>query len=231
MNDTDTNSGNVETSKPVVLPSTKVSDWLRDRRAALDHIRVNKHDLTMEFLKENGLPVFVKNTVRTGQVLLVSIIDASGRRTSHRIEKTWIPQNLSDRYSYETLMRCDDLKDMIFRRAVVLVHPEDAIKELESPRAREVLKKFHSRFAGEVPNEDSVPEKSGEVTEKMKMLVHRINTGDLKGDDAVNEVINNFITFTASDFYYMYERFSSRPEFEYIVSEVRTEAVRQGLHK
>lgn len=218
-------------SQPVVVP-TKVGSWLDNRRAALDHLRDNPLDLTIDFLKDNGLPVFVKNKSRAGQVLLLQMIDASGRRTSHRVEKTWIPQNLSDRYSYDTLMRCDDLKNMIFRQVIEILHPEDAVKQLNSPRAQEALKKFSSRFAGQNPSETEDNRKAVEgVTERMKNIVQRITVGDLTKEAGTNEVVDNFMMFSEVDFHYLYEKFAGKLEFKELVETVREEAIAQGLHK
>ncbi len=219
-------------SKPVIMPSSKVGTWKSDRAAALAHLRQYPLDLTLDFLAENSLPVYIKNTISNGSVILITLIDPSGRRSSHRVEKTWIPQVLSERYSYETLLRSDDLKDHIFKRSIILIHPEDAVKELQSERAQAVLRKFQSRFAGNAPQAVLTPELSTkEVTERMKSLAHRIITGDLKDDDAITEILNNFVMFGQADFYYLYENFASKPEFRGMIDEVRKEAVRQGKHE
>jgi hypothetical protein len=229
-NETVTDQRSNQASKPVVLGSTKIENWMSDRRAALDHIRNNPHDLTLEFLRDNGLPVYVKNTIKSGQVILVTMLDAGGRRTSHRIEKTWIPQNLSERYAYDTIMRSDELKDLIFRRAVLLIHPEEAINALKSPRAQEVLKKFHSRFAGSAPIDNESTTAEGEVSERMKNIVNNINTGKLLPDDAVTEVMNCFIMLNEADFHYLYERFAGKREFSAMVDEIRKQAKAEGKH-
>ncbi len=218
------------TSKPVVVP-TKVDNWLTDRRSALDHLKNNKHDLTLDFLYENGLPVYVKNMIKTGSVLLCTM-EANGRRSSLRIEKTWIPQRIDSRYSGETLMRSDDLKDLLFRKVITLVHPEEAEKELALPSAQRALLKFKSRFASDIAT-DRVTEETeddGSTTEKMKVLVNSIKTGKLSKEEGVVEVLDNFISFGEADFHYLYEQFAGKPEFKEFVEEIRTEAIRQEKH-
>lgn len=219
------------TSKPVVVP-TKVDNWLTDRRAALEHLKSNKHDLTLDFLYQNQLPVYVKNMIKTGSVLLCTMIEANGRRSSLRIEKTWIPQRIDSRYSGETLMRSDDLKDLIFRKVITLIHPEDAEKELALPSAQRALLKFKSRFASDIAT-DRVTEENEEnttTTEKMKVLVNSIKTGKLSQEEGVVEVLDNFISFGEADFHYLYEQFAGKPEFKELVEEIRAEAIRQEKH-
>lgn len=238
-------------SYPVAIPApSKLDNWINNRSQALEYLQQNPGMLSVEFLLENNLPVYVRNNTGNGSVLLFNMLDASGRRIPCRIEKTPLPFKLSDQFDTATLLQSPEFRNNIYKSLLVLVNPEQAEAEMKSPIAQAYLAKNASRVSASANNLSvprSVDPSAGSaavaVSERMKSLVLEIQKGALKGDDAVLNIFGSFKVFNSSDFSYFYSQLgvvsvSDDPvaqqrnaDFNYIVEAIRTEAIRQGIHR
>lgn len=238
-------------SYPVQIPQpSRLDNWLSNRSQALDYLRDNPHMLSVEFLLENNLPVYVRNNTGNGSVLLFNMLDASGRRIPCRIEKTPLPFKLSDQFDGQSLLSSPEFRSNLHKSLLTLVNPEQAEAELNSPIATAYRARQASRVAATSSNlvtprsiDPTAGSGAAAVSERMKSLVLEIQKGALKGDNAVLEIFGSFKVFNATDFQYFYSQcgigsVSDDPaeqvkaqEMSYIVDAIRAEAKRQGIHQ
>lgn len=96
--------------------------------------------LTLEWLKEKNLPIYVRNITRPRGQLTLNMPVEGGKIKGAKIHRTHLPIELSAKFSKESIIRCDDLRKCIVSEVVELVRPDHAIKELKEEGAFEEIK-------------------------------------------------------------------------------------------
>jgi hypothetical protein len=123
---------------------------------------VKPRRLTVEWLIQNDLPVWVKNQTRPkGQVVLTVIHPGSGRASSIKIPRTHLPICLTDHAPPESLRQSQDLLALHRKGILDLVWPEDAEGELEREGVTHEMQRLqisqfsaHSTFVSDRVAED-----------------------------------------------------------------------------
>ncbi len=95
--------------------------------------------LTLEWLNDHKLPVFVRNTTRPRGQLTINMPTEGGRMKAARIKRLHLPQELSAQFSMDTILKSDDLRQCIVKGVVELVRPNVAVNELKAEGAAEEL--------------------------------------------------------------------------------------------
>lgn len=93
-----------------------------------------KH-LTLEWLKEQNKPLYVRNITRPRGQIGVNFVQPSGRAKTIKIPRTHLPVCLTNQLGWETILGSDDLRMCIHKGVVDIVVPEVAEKELASEPA------------------------------------------------------------------------------------------------
>ncbi len=93
--------------------------------------------LTLEWLVENKMPIYVRNITRPRGQLAVNFPKVHGGVKVEKIPRTHLPVRLNDRMSYDTILAADDLRQCIYKGVLDLVRPDVAWKELQDPSNQE----------------------------------------------------------------------------------------------
>lgn len=106
-----------------------------------------KH-LTLEWLKQNEKPLYVRNITRPRGQIGVNFVQPSGRARTIKIPRTHLPVCLTNQLGWDTILGSDDLRMCIVRGVLDIVNPEVAEKELASePAAAETERLQLSEFS------------------------------------------------------------------------------------
>ncbi len=89
--------------------------------------------LTLEFLANEKMPVFVRNTTRPRGQLAINFPGPHGRVHVEKIPRTHLPIELSGKMSLETIMQSDDFRQCMAKGVVELVRPDLAFDEATDP--------------------------------------------------------------------------------------------------
>lgn len=95
--------------------------------------------LTLEWLKKNEQPVYVRNTTRPRGQLAVNFPKSSGGMKVVKIARTHLPINLSEQLAYDTILNSDDFRACLGKKVVELVRPDHAWQELQDPDAQSAI--------------------------------------------------------------------------------------------
>ena len=88
--------------------------------------------LTLEWLAENKLPIYVRNTTRPRGQIAINFPNKQGHVKVRKIPRVHLPVNLSAQMAYDSILGSDDLRTCLLRGVVDLVKPDVAYTELES---------------------------------------------------------------------------------------------------
>jgi len=106
-----------------------------------------KH-LTLEWLKENKKPLYVRNVTRPRGQIGVNFVQTNGRARTIKIPRTHLPVCLTTQVGWDTILGSDDLRMCIVRGVLDIVVPERAEQELASePAAAETERMQLSEFS------------------------------------------------------------------------------------
>lgn len=92
--------------------------------------------LTLEWLKENNHPLYVRNITRPRGQLAVNFPQQNGRVKVIKIPRTHLPVHLSLQLSWETIMQSDDLRACLVKGVLDIVRPDIAAEELKGEAAK-----------------------------------------------------------------------------------------------
>lgn len=93
-----------------------------------------KH-LTLEWLKENSKPLYVRNMTRPRGQLGINFVQPNGRTKMIKIPRAHLPMCLTSQVGWDTILASDDLRICISKGVIDIVVPEQAEKELSSQEA------------------------------------------------------------------------------------------------
>jgi len=104
--------------------------------------------LTLEWLAEQNLPVYVRNITRPRGQLAINFPVGNGRTQVIKLLRTHLPIRLSDKLSYTTILESNDLRICWDKGVVDYVRPDVAWEELQDPGASEQIKRLRlSQFS------------------------------------------------------------------------------------
>lgn len=93
------------------------------------------NQLTLEWLKEQNKPLYVRNITRPRGQIGVNFVQPSGRAKTIKIPRTHLPVCLTNQLGWDTILNSDDLRMCIVKGVLDIVVPEIAEKELASEPA------------------------------------------------------------------------------------------------
>lgn len=97
------------------------------------YVRDYPRMITLEWLVDQQLPVFVRNITRPRGQVAVNFPSAHGRVKVVKIPRTHLPVGLSQRLSYETILGSDDFRDCVSKGVLEVLRPDEAWVELQDP--------------------------------------------------------------------------------------------------
>ena len=92
-------------------------------------------NITLEWLKQNNKPLYVRNITRPRGQLGLNFVSANGRTKMIIIPRSHLPLCLTSQLGWDTILASDDLRICIVKGVLDIVVPEQAEKELSSEAA------------------------------------------------------------------------------------------------
>lgn len=155
---------------------------MASKREALDFFKAHPQEMTLDNLIDSGVEVFVKNNLDGTKPGRLSVeFTINGRKQVIPVYNISIAIRLNDYMPPGDIRSSGSLRDMLYKNALVLVHPDTAKAEWESSRGQRELARFRSSLAktenaptnvARTPVSDSTtPTKEGVVSDRMKSFV------------------------------------------------------------
>jgi len=167
--------------------------------------------LDLDWLIENKLPVFVRNTTRPRGQVAVNFQHPTGKVKVEKIPRTHLPINLSRKLSPDTILLSDDFRAMISKGVIELVRPDIAWDELQnpenaheierlqlsdfsaksafvSPRVKAMEKTDANRVDPNAPSLEPLGVETSVLTPRVLSLVERLQNGDMPIKTALSEL-------------------------------------------
>lgn len=201
------------------IPSALKKD-LQKREELMQYLHANPRALTLDFLIEHNLPIYVKNNTRIGAEIVIDVKDPNTSKTTPiKILNTDIPLELTQSVAPKALDQMH-FKRMLHQQTIVLVDPISAQEQLSTPAAQRKLVKLNmSRYAqgstetisdsftqkplnqdtNVVPGAPIQAHQGGEVSDRLRALVVAYQEKTLSPEDFADSVSDNARTFTPRD--------------------------------
>ena len=204
--------------------TNNIEEDLQLRAKALEHLKKNPDDLSVKFLVRYGLPVFVRNNVKTNAVILIDFKLNDGRTKSFRVENTDIPQEISAFVPHDAIGKSFHLDQSIGNRTVVLVDPSQALEELKDPiKARKNEKLRASRYSKDsdealpaslksepafetinlTPGRPEQTISASSVKDFLRALVLQHQEKTIDTEELIDKVTDNARSFTKTDWQFL----------------------------
>ena len=151
----------------------------------------------------------------------LTIKDASGRAYELKIENTWIPIEVTAKFSRELLKSDVQFRQILNSGILRLISPEEAEQLLDTPEAQEEYEKlFKSKHAkGNIIASSGVTIQNADsghtltANPKVISMVVRCQEKTLTGSDAVSQLRRLARNLTKSDWTYLISNLNMLPEF------------------
>ena len=102
---------------------------------------MSSRKLDLDDLLDRKQPVYIKNNALKAQLLLVvALRDKNGRNQTLKVPPVDLPINVTAQFSADAIRESSDIRRLLFNRTLVLVDPEEAVKQLNTPDARDQMK-------------------------------------------------------------------------------------------
>lgn len=95
--------------------------------------------LTLDSLLDDNSPIYVRNVHEPRGIIVITLLNRSGKADREIIPNTKLPINLNDHTTPDTLRNSPDLRRLLSRHILNLVDPKTAELELRSEEAQEEL--------------------------------------------------------------------------------------------
>jgi hypothetical protein len=216
----------------------KVHDALAERSEYEKHLQNHPEDLSLKYLADHQLPIFVRINTKVAAVVIVEAKDKSGKSVSKQIPNTDIPIELTSWLGHEELGSSFHLRKLLDDRILKLVEPSAAIAELRSPIAQRKMDKMKiSRFSNDsdekipadlsikplnenaniTPGAPSQPITNVDtISPRLKGLVVRYQEKSMTSEDFIDEVTSNSRTFSHMDWTFLRNLFPDNSELQAI---------------
>lgn len=104
--------------------------------------------LTLEWLKMNDLPLYVRNMTRPRGHLGVNFVQPNGHTKMIKITRSHLPLCLTEQLGWDTILASDDLRICVSKGVLDIVPPDQAEAELSSEEAvAETARTQYSQFS------------------------------------------------------------------------------------
>lgn len=201
---------------------TAFAKSMASSQEARSFFKNHPQSMTLDALLQAGLPIYVKNNVsRPGRIALE--FNVTGRRVSLNIPNTWIAIRLNDHMSAQDISTSGQLRDMLRKRILILVHPDKAEAEYETERGQRELANVRSSLAKAEGSDYAVKTVlASEVSDRMKALViEYLDAKDENERTIVGDTIfNSARVFSETDVNYFASKASGTPAGQKLATEL-----------
>lgn len=125
-----------------LTPREQINQELQKRDAYLDYLDEHPDRLTLNFLAQHDLPVFVRNIMRIRAVNILEAKSPDGRKITLMVHDTSLPQELTNRASASIIAASFHVIKALNDETIELVNPRQAMEELSTPSAKRRLSKI-----------------------------------------------------------------------------------------
>jgi hypothetical protein len=167
--------------------------------------------LTLEWLKRNDRPLYVKNTTRPKGQMAINFVDPNGHVTVIKLTRTHLPICLTDRLGWDTILASNDLRACIVKGVVDIIDPDIAERELNSegavaeterhqlsewsakqafmsPRVREMDRLEQNKVDPNAPGLEPLGIETTVIQPRIMSMVEKLSNGDLSIKAALSEM-------------------------------------------
>jgi hypothetical protein len=213
-----------------LTPAEQVQAELNKRELYLDYIDQNPHALTLQFLAEHNLPVFVRNIMRIPAVNILEVKTADGRKITLTVQDTTIPQELTNQAPASAIATAFHVIKALNDETIELVNPRQALEELKSPSAQRRLKKLGVSNLSKnsdavlpdnfVPQRENLvhdgnqqksyqnelanpPKRGAQVNDRMLVLIANYEDKKIDQDTLIDSILDASRSFVQSDWLHL----------------------------
>jgi hypothetical protein len=167
--------------------------------------------LDLDWLIENKLPVYVRNTTRPRGQIAINFVQVNGRSKVIKIPRTSLPIHLSRQVSGETIAVSDDLRQCIMKGVIELIRPDLAYAELldpenaheiqalqlsdfssknafMSPRVSDMQKSIDGKVDANSPSLEPLGVETNVLNPRVMSMVEKLINGDMSIKAAMSEL-------------------------------------------
>lgn len=195
---------------------------------------------TIDYLAQNRLAIYVLNTTKPVVPLFLTIASPGMKPESRIIPKTWVPFDLRSFASGEVLQYNQDLRNLLMKRRLKLLWPEEAEQMLNDPEAAEELQRIaiEPPFGGTVDSAaDSGDEAFAEIkanaaakrgqqgaqpSDEVRSLVENYRDGAVTARAIYGEVRTMSASFSAADLDHLIRNIDEPRVREFCAEQLRT---------
>lgn len=202
----------IRSGAPVIVEHRQANSFslLQAAKAdALDFFSRFPDQMTLDSLCEATLPVYIQNHLAKAGRCAIDF-EISGKRTTVTVPNSWLPVCLNDRMNPADIRSSGSLRDHLTKGSVILLHPSEALKLLNSPRGQRELEKRRSKHVKATntmatPVREDVSEAEQKVSGRMQMLVIELENAKLdagKRQDVLDKIYDQVRVFSRADIEY-----------------------------
>ena len=201
----------VRTGAPIVVQHRQENSFSQLQAAkadALDFFARFPDQMTLDALCEASLPVYIQNHLAKAGRCAIDF-EISGKRTTVTVPNSWLPVCLNDRMNPNDIRSSGSLRDHLTKGSVILLHPSEALKLLNSPRGQREMEKRRSKHVKAsntpTPIREDVSEAEQKVSGRMQMLVIELENAGLdagKRQDVLDKIYDQVRVFSRADIEY-----------------------------
>jgi hypothetical protein len=201
------------------------------------HLNSNPKELTLKYLVDHGLQVFVKSNTRVAAVILCEVQDQSGRKITINIDNTNIPIELTAKVDHASLGKSFHLRKLLDDRMIVLMNPAQARIELQDPIAQRKLARLStSKFSKDsderipdsynkkpvadtlniVPGMPNQVVSTNQVSNSLKGLVVSMQEKTIDADTFFDKVTDNARTYSLADWQFLQSTFPNNEDIQMV---------------
>jgi hypothetical protein len=201
---------------------TSIRNTIEKRAEAAATLDRNPGLLSLDYLEQHDLPVFVRNNANINALITFDILNPkTGRASPVEVPNTDIPLELTAGYTYEMLQGSPGFTKSLRNKTIRLVSPNEAAAILERPDVQRRMKKLEtSKFSKDAegqapksfrvtplidanpvpgkPDQESQPQRDP-VNNHLQALVGEYEAKNLSAEDFEDKVADAARTYKAAD--------------------------------
>jgi len=218
-------AGDTLAGTPANLPNS-ISAAIEKRAEAAKVLDANPGLLSLEFLAQHDLPVFIRNNANINALITFDVVSLKGGRAgSVEVPNTDIPTELTASYNYEQLMTSPGFLRSLRNKTIRLVAPNEAAAIMDRPDVQRRLAKLEtSKFSKDskdlppksfkvtpllnanpvpgMPEQDSKPQ-TDPVNNHLQALVGEYEAKNLSAEDFEDKVADAARTYKVADWQWL----------------------------
>lgn len=191
------------------------------KQEALEFFKLYPQELTLDNVIDAGIDVFVRNNLSGDRPGRLSVdFTVNGRKVVIPVYNISIAIRLNDYMAASDIRSSGSLRDMLYKKALVLVHPDTAKAEWATPRGTRELERFVSSLAKTANSPETAarvpvkvqtaePTQEGSVGDRMKSFVVELqavtsanNVDQDKKQEILDKIFANNRSFSNADVEY-----------------------------